>query len=291
MKNLPAWTAHPDVWLLVAVLAVGYWMTIVRIGPRYAVPGRPLVTRLQVASWSAGVLAVLVSSDWPVHDLAERSMYSVHMVQHLLITLIAVPLLLLGTPAWMARWVLAPGSRRFRTVRWWSRFLPAVIVFNVMLALTHIPALVTASLENGLLHFCVHAALLATAVLVWMPVASPLPEIPRLSWLPRMVYLFLQSVVPTVPASFMTLGSRPLYHAYIGLPHILGASTLDDQQIAGLIMKIGAGIFTWSIIATIFFKWAAAEERRQGPQVRRDLDRELSRMTGPAGPAVRGEAR
>lgn len=276
---LPGWNAHPDVWLLVAVLAVGYWMAVVRIGPRVVSPGMPIVTRAQVIAWSLGVFAVWLSSDWPVHDIAEQSMYSVHMVQHLLITLLAVPLLVLGTPAWLARYVLAPGSRRFRVVRSLSRFVPAVIVFNVMLVLTHIPAIVNASLDSGLLHFSIHAALFVTAFIVWMPVLSPLPEIPRLSWLLRMVYLFLQSIVPTVPASFLTLGDDPLYKHYVGLPHLWGVSTLEDQQIAGLIMKIGAGLFIWALITTIFFRWAADEERRQRPQVRRALDRELSEMT------------
>jgi putative membrane protein len=276
--ELPGWTPHPDVWLLVALLAVGYWIVVVRVGPRYAIPGEPLVTPLQLTSWCLGVFAVWLSSDWPVHDFAEGSMYSVHMVQHLLITLVAVPLLLLGTPAWMARAVLAPGSRRFRVVRWWSRFLPALIVFNVMLVLTHVPAIVNASLESGLLHFTIHAALFCTSIVVWMPVLSPLPEIPRLPWLPRMIYLFLQSIVPTVPASFLTFGDSPLYKFYEEVPHIWGLSTLEDQQIAGLIMKIGAGLFLWAMIAVIFFRWAAEEERRQQPQVRRALDRELSQM-------------
>jgi len=278
-KQLPGWTPHPDVWLLCAVLAVGYWMAIVRVGPRYAVPGRPVVTKLQVTSWALGVFAIWLSSDWPVHDIAEKSMYSVHMVQHLMITSLSVPLLMLGTPAWLARWALNPGSFRFRVVRWWSRFLPALIVFNVMLVLTHVPAVVNASLHNGLLHFSIHAALFCTSVIVWMPIASPLPEIPRLTWLPRMVYLFMQSIVPTVPASFLTLGDHPLYHYYIGLPHLWGMSTLEDQQTAGLIMKLGGGLFLWAMIAVIFFRWAADEERRQQPAVRRALDRELSEMT------------
>ena len=277
--TLPGWTAHPDVWLLVAVLAVGYWMVIERVGPRYVAPGARVVTRAQVTAWSLGVFAVWMSSDWPVHDIAERSMYSVHMVQHLLITLIAVPLLMLGTPAWMARWVLHPGSRRFGFVRYCSRFLPAVIVFNVMLVLSHVPAIVNRSAENGLLHFTIHTALFLTAFIVWMPVLSPLPEIPRLTWLLRMVYLFLQSIVPTIPASFLTMGDKPLYKHYVGLPHLWGMSTLEDMQVAGLIMKIGAGLFTWALIAVIFFRWAADEERRQRPQVRRELERELSQMS------------
>ena len=278
VAKLPGWTAHPDVWLLVALLLAGYWIAVVRVGPRFAVPGFPVVTRLQVTSWSLGVFAIWLSSDWPIHDIAEKSMYSVHMVQHLTITLVAVPLLLMGTPAWMARSVLAPGSVRFRVVRWWSRFLPALIVFNVMLVLTHVPAVVNASLQSGLLHFTSHAALFCTSVLVWMPVASPLPEIPRLAWLPRMIFLFLQSIVPTIPASFLTFGQTPLYKFYVGAPHLWGFSTLEDQQVAGLIMKIGAGLFLWAMIAVVFFRWAADEERRQRPQVRRALDRELSQM-------------
>lgn len=276
--SLPGWTAHPDVWLLVAVLAAGYWVAVVRVGPRVAT-GAPVVDPRQVAAFTLGCFAILLSSDWPVHDIAETSMYSVHMVQHLLITMVAVPLLLLGTPAWLARYLLAPGSRRFRFVRWWSRFLPALIVFNVMLVLTHVPAIVNASLESGLLHFTIHAALFVTSIVVWMPVVSPLPEIPRLTWLPRMLFLFLQSIVPTVPASFLTLGQTPLYRFYVGAPHLWGLSTLEDQQIAGLIMKIGAGMFLWALIAVIFFRWAADEERRQHPQMRRALDHELSQLT------------
>jgi putative membrane protein len=275
---LPGWTPHPDVWLLVALLAVGYWIALVRVGPRFTAPGIPVATHLQVISYSLGVFTIWLSSDWPIHDFAEESMYSVHMTQHLLITLLAIPLLMLGTPAWLARYLLAPGSTRFRIVRWWSRFLPALIVFNVMLVLTHVPAIVNASVGNGLLHFTIHAALFVTSIVVWMPVLSPLPEIPRLHWLGRMVYLFLQSIVPTVPASFLTLGDKPLYHSYVGLPHLWGVSSLEDQQIAGLIMKIGAGMFLWALIAVIFFRWAADEERRQRPQVRRALERELSQM-------------
>ena len=71
-------------------------------------PARPVVTRFQVACFSLGVLAMWLASDWPIHDLAERYLYSVHMVQHLTFTMVAAPLLLLGTPAWLLRWLLRP---------------------------------------------------------------------------------------------------------------------------------------------------------------------------------------
>jgi putative membrane protein len=201
------------------------------------------------------------------------------MVQHLVLSMVAAPLLLLGTPAWLLRAILLPPSLVFRSVRFLSRFLPAIILFNAVLVITHWPALVNASLENAGVHFLVHALIFLSALIIWMPVLSPLPEIPRLSPLPRMLFLFAQSVVPTIPASFLTFGSTPLYRFYDGVPHLWGLSTIDDQRLAGLIMKIGAGLLLWLVIAVIFFRWAGEEDRRIAARRRwQDLDRELSRM-------------
>jgi putative membrane protein len=274
----PAWEPHPDVWLLVAAFATAYAVAIVRLGPEHR-GGGPAVTRLQVVSFSLGVLALWFAADWPVHDIGERFNFSIHMVQHLTFSMVAVPLMLLGTPAWLLRWILRPPSFAFRTVRVLARFLPAVILFNLVLVFTHWPALVNLALENGLVHFLVHSLVFVSAFIIWLPVVSPLPEIPRLSPPTRMVFLFLQSIVPTLPASFLTFGSTPLYRFYEDVPHLWGLSTIEDQQLAGLIMKIGAGLLLWMIIAVIFFRWAGEEDRHRVARRRwQDLDRELSRM-------------
>jgi putative membrane protein len=273
------WHAHPDVWLLIAILAGGYWLLVTRVGPRFTAPGASPVTRRQAVCFGLGIAAIWLASDWPIHDVAEGSMYSVHMVQHLLISMVATPLLLLGTPGWLARWLLRPPSALFRVVRTLSRFVPALVVFNVVLVLTHWPVLVNETVASHPLHFAVHALIFLTAFVVWMPVLSPLPEIPRLAAPTRAAFLFLQSIVPTVPASFLTFGEHPLYEVYRGLPHIWGLSTLEDQQTAGLIMKIAAGMLLWLLIAVIFFRWAADEDRRGQPQrVRRELERELEQI-------------
>src|SRR5207247_10448709 len=111
------------------------------------------------------------------------------------------------------------------------------------------------------LHFVGHVVLCSSALLMWWPVVSPLPEMPTLSYPGRMVYLFLQSIVPTVPASFLTFGSQPLYSFYVTAPRIWGWSALTDQTIAGLIMKIVGGAILWTVIAVIFFEWYALEQR------------------------------
>ncbi|MGZ4734145.1 MAG: cytochrome c oxidase assembly protein [Acidimicrobiia bacterium] len=276
--HFPAWQPHPDVLLLVGLLVAGYAIALTRIGPRTLPPGAAVATRFQVTCFGLGAFAILLAAEWPMHDLAEGYLYSVHMVQHLTFTMLAAPLLLLGTPGWLARWLLSP-RWLFRSVRWLSRFIPALIVFNVVIVLVHWPAMVDLTLRSGWAHFLAHAVLLVSAFIVWMPVVSPLPEIPRLVAPLRMAFLFLQSVVPTIPASFLTFGTHPLYRRYESLPKLWGISALDDQLIAGLIMKIAVGLLLWALIAVIFFRWAAAEERRNrpGPGLR-DLDRELTEM-------------
>jgi putative membrane protein len=276
--HFPAWQPHPDVLLIVGLIVAGYFIALTRIGPRTLPPGTPVATRLQITSFSLGAFAILLAAEWPMHDLAEGYLYSVHMVQHLTLTMVAAPLLLLGTPGWLLRWMLSP-RWLFRSVRWLSKFIPALIVFNVTIVLVHWPAMVDLTLRSGWAHFAAHAILLLSAFIVWMPIVSPLPEIPRLVPPLRMAFLFLQSVVPTIPASFLTFGTHPLYRRYETLPKLWGISALDDQLMAGLLMKIGAGLLLWALIAVIFFRWAAAEERRNRPGPgTRDLDRELTEM-------------
>lgn len=258
---IPAWQAQPDVWLVVAALAIGYWVAVVRLGPRLVSPVEPIVTRLQVVSFSLGVFAVWLASDWPIHAVAEQMNYSVHMVQHLIFSMVAAPLILLGTPAWLLRWILGAPSRRFVVVRWLARFVPALIIFNLVLVITHWPAIVNAGLGSVWIHFGLHAILFLSSLIVWLPVFSPLPEIPRLGDPLRLLYLFAQSILPIVPASFLTYGATPLYRFYVGQPHLWGISTIGDQQIAGLIMKIAAGIILWFLIAVLFFRWAADEQK------------------------------
>ena len=120
-----------------------------------------------------------------------------------------------------------------------------------------------------------------SSLIVWMPLLSPLPEVPRLPPLGRMLFLFLQSIVPTVPASFLTFGAHPLYSFYDHVPR-LWTSPRSDMQVAGVIMKIGVGLTLWVIIAILFFRWYSAEEApTPSRRVSRDLERELMGLREP----------
>lgn len=272
-----AWRPHPDVWLLVAVLAGGYGYALRRHGPRHVAPGQRPASPAQIAAYSAGVLTIWVGADWPVHELAERYLYSVHMVQHMLFSLVAPPLLLLGTPAWLARELVA--GRLWAPFRRLARPLPALLIFNTVLAFTHMPALVDFTLHAEGAHFAAHAALFCSALLMWCPVVAPLPEL-RISPPAQMLYLFAQSIVPTVPASFLVFAQRPLYHFYEHVPRLWGLSAGEDQRIAGLLMKIGGGLLLWSVVTVVFFRWHADTDAtdREARRLAR-LEAELDALT------------
>jgi putative membrane protein len=276
--GLPMWSPHPDVWLLIGVLGALYWIAVVRLGPTHAPAGRPPVTRLQAISFVAGLASLWVVSDWPIHDVAEQRLLSVHMAQHMVEMLVAPPLLLAGLPAWMARLLVRPPGA-LRTLRFLARFIPATIVFNAALLLVHSPVAIRWQLGSGFVHFGFHVLLVGASLVAWLPVLSPLPEIPRLAPPLRMMFLFVQSMVPTVPASFLTFGDHPLYRVYETLPRLWNISALDDMRVGGLIMKMGGGILIWVTITIVFFRWYAEEEDRHVPRrLSRDLDRELEQM-------------
>ena len=272
--GMPAWHPHLDVWMLLGLLLAAYLTAVAR---RARAGGPGCTTGAQVAWFVSGVAVLWLASDWPLHDVAEGYLYSAHMVQHLLLTLVGALLLVVGTPAWMARRLVA-GRRLLPVVRALSRPVPALLQANLVLVLSHWPLVVEATVRYHPLHFVAHAVLLVSAVLMWLPVASPLAEVPRLRPPLQMLYLFLQTIVPTIPASFLTFGHTPLYRVYESFPRLWGISALTDQQIAGLVMKVGAGFFLWTVIAVIFFRWYAREQSGVDVLTWDDVERELRRL-------------
>jgi putative membrane protein len=278
--RLPAWHLHADAWLLAILLLGAYRLALSRMAPRWAPPGERPATRGQVTAFTLGVVTILAASTWPIHDLAEGYLLSVHMVQHLLLSLVAPPLLLMGTPPWLMRRVVA-GPLRWILRRLGRPFI-ALVLFNAVIVLTHWPLVVDLALRYHAFHFAVHAVLFGSAMLMWWQVLSPLAEYPALSYPGRMLYLFLQSVVPTVPASFLTFGTGVIYPFYEAAPRIWGMTALTDQLIAGLTMKLVGGLILWTSIAVYFFRWWREEQSEgwdalQFRDVERDIRAEMTR--------------
>ena len=259
--------ASPDAWLLVLLLGGGYLYLLSAWGPTSApthLRRRGYATRQQKILYFTGVLVFGIGASSPIHNVGENYLYSFHMVQHLMFQLVAAPLLILGTPAWMLRRMLVrPKVQPEATVL--TKPLVALLLVNAFVATAHTPQFVEATLSNGLFHLFTHFLWVAVGLLMWWPVTSPLPEVPHYSYLGRMGYLFSHSILPTVPASFLTFASAPLYSSYENAPRIWEFITpLVDLQIAGLLMKIGGGLLLWAVIAALFFRWSH-EDRTGGP--------------------------
>ena len=274
---LPAWHVHPDVWLLFGSIIAAYLIAGRRHERATGEATEPRKRRL----FLLGMGVLWLGADWPIHDLAERYLYSMHMTQHLLFTLVAAPILIAGMPVWLLRELLAPAPIR-RIFRFMTRPLVALIFFNAVLLFTHWPDVVAASVGSELVHLALHVLIVTSALAMWWPVMSPLPEMPSLPPPGQMLYLFLQSLAPTIPASFLTFGHKPLYPVYATFPRIWGIDALTDQLIAGLIMKLLGGLLLWGVIAVIFFRWYNQEQRdgldpTTHQNIRREIGAELSR--------------
>lgn len=268
---------HPEVWLLVAGLVGLYTYAVRVVGPKVVAEGQPVVTRRQLAAAGAGITMLWLASDWPMHDIGERYLYVVHMVQHTVLTLVVPPLALLATPRWLADLILGQGRVR-RFVRLVSLPIVAGVAYNAMFAAVHWPALVNASVANGALHYVVHVVLVFTAVMMWMPVCGPVAEW-RISPPAQMVYLFLMSIVPTVPGGWLTFADNAVYRSYDTPLRAFGISVVDDQQAAGVFMKLVAGGELWVIITAMFFVWAFRHQKEE-----EELDRARRPPASPTAP-------
>jgi putative membrane protein len=269
--------ANPEVYVLVAFLAGAYIYMVRVLGPRAVPAGQPVVQRKHVVAFVASMLLLFVASTWPVHQIAEGYLYSVHMLQHMMLSYFMPPLVLIATPEWMLR-ILVGEGRFYGFVRAMTRPVVAGVVFNTIVIITHIPMLVNASAENPYLHYTLHFLLVMASLLMWMPVLGPFKEL-QMSQGAKPIYLFLQSVIPTVPAGWLVAAEGVVYRHYTSPVRVWGISPTDDQQFAGAIMKVGGSMFLWTMVIWYFFKrfdpgWS--QEARLRRRTRAEVEAELA---------------
>lgn len=286
--------AHPAVWVLVAGLVAGYVYMVRVIAPAYGRSigttgqGAPGVSRRQVMFFVAGMAVLWLSTDYPMHDLADQYLYSAHMFQHMALSYFAPPLLLLSVPEWFGR-VLVGNGRGYRVVRFLAQPVTAFVLFSVWLVVTHIPGMVNAATSNLVLHYAMHAILVTVSLLMWIPVCGPFPEM-RLQPAPMMLYLFAQSFIPTVPAGWLTFAEGVVYKSYDHAVRVWGVSVQSDQQVAGGIMKLGGSAFLWVVMTVIFFRrlfngktWDSEQRFQKLEDVEAARQAELDELLGSAG--------
>jgi putative membrane protein len=216
----------------------------------------------QASARSLAMLGALLGLAWtlngPLHDLSDRYLFSAHMVQHLMLTLVVPPLLLASlTPRRIAPLLTIPGA--VPLLRRLTRAPVAFTLYNAVLVLWHLPGPYDAALQWHPLHILQHLSLIATAVLAWWPILSPTPAVPRAAYPAQLLYLFLLGIPMTAIAALVTLADSPLYAAYAAAPRVLGLSPLEDQRLGGAIMWIPGTIVPLVAFTAVFFRWAGTE--------------------------------
>ena len=248
-----SWSLHTSVLIGTGLLGALYFYGIGPLRRRYG--WGPPASPWQILSFCAALAVLLLSLNGPVHDLSDYYLFSVHMLQHLVLTLLFPPLLLAGLPGWLLRPLLVrPGIlpvARFLTRPW-----VAALIFSVSIAVWHIGPYYDLMMRDHEVHIATHLMFMVTATLMWWPVMSRVPELPRLSPGLGMLYLFLVGIPMQIVAALITFADEVLYPWYVAAPRMWGLSPLDDQQLGGLLMWIPGNLWMFAAIGVLFFKWA-----------------------------------
>jgi putative membrane protein len=156
-----------------------------------------------------------------------------------------------------------------RAARWATRPTRCFAAFNVVLAAWHLPPLYNLAMAHHPVHIVQHLMFIGAAVLLWWPILSPLPELPRLSYPLQMLYCFLMSIPMSLVSVYITYADDLLYGAYAGAPRVWGITPMADQQLGGLIMWIPGGLFFFGVMSVVYWKWQAhdGDETVAGAQV------------------------
>jgi putative membrane protein len=247
--DLSAWSLDPLVLLGVGVAGVVYargWRYLRRHSHHAA-------TRARATCFGMGLGLILVALVSPIGTY-DSELFSLHMTEHLLLTVGAPPLLLLGSPLvallWglpdqerrgAARW-LKPGGWLFHVGSTLSRPPIALAVFVTTFALWHVPVLYDAAQGQTLIHYTEHAMFFTTALLFWWPVIHPGGGARSLGKIAAIAYVSIPMLEGTLIGALLTFAQRPFYATYVDAPRLTGLSPLDDQQLAGLIMWIPGGL-------------------------------------------------
>ena len=253
-----------QVWVWRYTPFLGVWVVVIALISSYVRAhrrsGRPLDVRL-TRRWIAGVVAIMVVSEWPIGALGAGYLATVGIVRYIGLTFVAAPLLVAGTPTWLLDRMLPPSSRRWAVVRALTRWPVALLLFNAVLFGTHLPGTIDTLKITQLGSFAVDVAHLGAALVWWFPAMRREPERGGIREPVLAFYLFASSMLMFVPATFLAFSPLPLYGLYeLAPPLWLGFDPLRDQQLAGVLMNTVGGLVLWTIIAIGFMRWAKAEE-------------------------------
>lgn len=261
-----AWNFHPSIVVGTAAMVGVY---LIAAGPlRERLPGSRPVRPAQKASFVTGMAIIFLSLVTPLDHLGDEYLLSAHMVQHLLMGLVAPPFLIWGTPGWMLRPFL-----RYELIARAARLVTMPLVayglFQGDFLIWHVPAFYEAALGSLPIHIFQHFTFMVAGVISWWPIMSSLPELPRLPYPFQIVYLFLEAFPSTLLGALLVFSPNALYPTYAAAERVFGVGALQDQQVAGLIMWMPGGMIYLLALTVVFFTWMGRDEPSPQPKIAR----------------------
>lgn len=251
-----SWQLEPVLLGGILAMAAAYYLAVGPLRSRLA-PGEKYPVK-QATIFGIGLIVLFVNEGSPLHDLAERYLLSAHMTQHLLLSYLIAPLLLAGMPAWLLRSMLVK-SRLRGVAKVMLTPLVTFFTFTLVMSFYHLPSVYNLALGNTSFHHSVHFVLLLASLMVWWPLVSPLEELPRPPYLTRLAYLFLLPVAQTPIFAGITFSDQPLYLYHHMPTRAFGLGVMEDQALAGAVMKIGGMIAFGIRFIGVFFSWYRSE--------------------------------
>jgi len=248
------WRAYPGVWAFLTLMLAAY-ILVLRSTPASPVEARDRGTRAGV--FGMGVASLWLVLDWPIGALGAGYLASAHMVQFLVITLVAPPLLLYGVPAQAYRRLPA---RVIAVLRPITHPLVAIVLSNLIAFITHVPLVADRLLASQLGSFAIDVAWLAAGLLFWWPVVAPVPEWSWFRGLTRLGYLGAQLIASKPLFIYLTFTQYPRYATYELAPRVLGITARADQQAAGLLMEVGGMLILFVAAGILFLRSMSREE-------------------------------
>lgn len=291
------WPADIGPFLFLAALVAWYALAATRFRATLVAAGGPIpawtgpgmraperrgdLTPWHVLRFFAGIATAAVALGSPLHSVGEAYLLTAHMIQHLVVTLVVPPLLITGVPAWMVRPILrwpplAPLLKVALTP------VPAFVIFNATFIGWHVPAAYELALAVPTVHALEHGTMILTATLTWWPVFGTAWEYPRLPYGGQVMYLFLQSLPPTILGALMSLSSQPWYPTYVLAPRIASWTALQDQTIAGLVMWLPGALGYFAVLSGVFYVWVERRAASGGEAPYRQVDPRRARRDGGA---------
>lgn len=248
---------YPEVWAVVLGFCTIYFYLVGPYREKHNLADG--LERRYLINFIVAMALLLLSEGTAMHHVAEKFLFSVHMIQHVLLAMIFAPVFIASVPTWLYShflqidWV-------YKTMRVITNPAVALLVYNGVNAAWHLAGFYELVLYHHWVHIAQHMILVFTALMMWWPIVSPARELPMIPYGAQLLYIFLLLLVQLPLAGPIIFAEETFYGFYVAAPRVSDMTPLEDQQLAGMVMLSGGMAIMIAFLFRAFFRWVASED-------------------------------